>query len=109
MRPLSQALTELIKCADDIVLRPAVLAAFPPPKFFDLIGEINLADERPAENIRTTRAAMAMIPAIENFYADSKGDCHWQMVIGAILPLLRRDAFRALQNEREQLKPEAVR
>src|SRR5579863_635832 len=100
MRPLSQALTDLIKCAEDIVLRPVILAAYPPPKFFDLASEIDLADQRPAEDIRTTRAAMAMIPAIENFYADSKGDHQWQMVIGSILPLLRRDAYQALQNER---------
>ncbi len=109
MRPLSQALTDLIKCAEDIVLRPALLAANPPAMFFELVGEIELADHKPAEGERTTRAAMVMMPAIENFFAQSKADYHWQMVIGATLPILRRDAFQQFQNEREQLKPEATR
>jgi len=109
MRPLSQALNDLIKCAEDIVHRPVLLAAYPPASFFDLVGEIDLADQRPAENFRTTRSAMVMCPAIENFYADPKGDHHWQMVIGTILPLLRTDAYQQFQHERESLKSEASR
>jgi len=109
MRPLSQALTALIKCAEDIVLRPALLAAKPPETFYALCEEIRRYEALPAEGERATRAAMVMMPAIEAFFADTKADHHWQMVVGSLLPPLRKDAYQALQNERESLLADGVR
>ena len=103
MRPLSKALTDLIACAEDIIVRPAILGPRPSDAFTHLAAEIRAADHRPAESVRTTRAAMVMILSIENFFAESRGDYYWQIIISATLPKLRSDAFQALQNERETL------
>lgn len=109
MRPLSQALLALITCAEDIVVRPATLPQRPSASFFELCSEIEFADDKPAEFERTTSAAMVMIPAIKNFFAQAKVDHHWQMVVGALLPLLRIDAYQQFQHERESLKSETNR
>jgi hypothetical protein len=99
MKQLSQHLTALITVADDLVRRRQLVPSALPQAFAELAGEIRRAHERPAEGIRTTHAAIIMVTAIEAFCADSND--HWQMLIGATLPLVRRDAFQALKNERE--------
>jgi hypothetical protein len=48
--------------------------------------------------VRTTRAGIVMCEAIEGFAADGY---HWQMLIGATLPILRREAYLAFCNEKE--------
>jgi hypothetical protein len=40
-----------------------------------------------------------MCEAIEGFAADGRDD--WQMLIGATLPILRREAYVAFLNEKE--------
>jgi hypothetical protein len=101
MKPLSEHLTTLILMAEDVIRRPNQLLARLPAAFEELAAEIRHADQKPAESVRTTRAAVIMVTAIEAFFVEPKTDHHWQMVIGAMLPLLRIDAFRAFENERE--------
>lgn len=100
MKPLSDILTTLIDVAETIIRRPAqqTVTALP-PGYEALAAEVRRAHDRPAEATRTTRAGIVMCEAIEGFAAE--GDDHWQMLIGAALPLLRREAFLAFRNERE--------
>jgi hypothetical protein len=100
MKPLSEHLTILIATAEDIMRRPAQqMVTSLPPGFEGLAAEIRRAHDRPAEATRTTRAGIVTIEAIEAFTAD--GNDRWQMVIGGVLPLLRREAYLAFRNERE--------
>ena len=60
------------------------------------------ADARPAEGIRTTRAAVIMVIAIEEFCAgDREPTSQWLGLAGTTLPLLRAEAWRARRNEQE--------
>jgi hypothetical protein len=101
MRPLSQTLTDLITVANDTVTRRGMQNVIG-GHFALLADEIRQAEARPAENIRTTRAAMIMVFALEEF-ADGPHDAGspWLMLAGTTLPLLRVDAWRALQNEKQ--------
>lgn len=101
MRPLSEALTVLSETAVDIIRRPARLPPLLPAAFEALAREIKHADAMPAEFERTTRAAAIMVDAIIAFYAEPKRDHYWQGVVGHMLPMVRMEAFEALQNERE--------
>lgn len=108
MKPLSETLTDLIGFAEETVTKPnrysgSTLTA----RFADLAAEVRQADARPAENIRTTRAALIMVMALEEFY-DANNECGptplknpWLMLAGTTLPLLRVDAWRALNNEKQ--------
>jgi hypothetical protein len=101
MRPLFTVLSELIVLAEHVVTRPAHGAA---PQLGRLADEVRRADARPAEGVRTTRAALVMVIALEEFVGGDRGaepTARWLMIAGAMLPLLRGDAYAALCNERE--------
>jgi hypothetical protein len=101
MKLLSEHLTVLIATAEDMVRRPAQqIPSALPPAFAELAASIRHADSLPCDGIRSTRAAVIMCTAIEAFFAESAGDHHWHMVIGTMLPLLRRAAWQAVLNEK---------
>jgi hypothetical protein len=107
MRPVSETLKILIATADDIMRRPLhTLPTALPPGFAELAAEIRRIDARPAEGLRATRSAIVMVSAIEGFFAGQEADDRWQMVIGAALPILRREAFAAWRSEREVMMGE---
>jgi len=107
MRPLSETLTDLIVLAEDSVTRPSRYRAGPAldAKFAALATEVRDAEARPAENVRTTSAAMIMVLALEEFHATGATSENlsnpWLMLAGATLPLLRIDAWRAFNNEKQ--------
>jgi hypothetical protein len=101
MRELSESLTILIATAEDVIRRPVHVPGQLPASFAELAAEIRHADARPAEAVRTTRAAIVMLIAIEEFFAGPRSECSpWLMLAGASLPLLRVEAWQALNNER---------
>jgi hypothetical protein len=101
MKALSENLEVLIATAEDLIRKPAYsLPSSLPAGFSELAAEIRHADNQPCDGIRATRAGVAMCIAIEGFFAEQAGDHHWQMVIGTMLPLVRRAAWQAMKNER---------
>jgi hypothetical protein len=102
MKPLSENLLVLIATAEDMMRRPAhQIPTQLPADFGNLADAIRLADAQPCDGInRATRAGVVMVTAIEGFFYEQSGDHHWQMLIGATLPLLRRAAWQALKNEK---------
>lgn len=103
MRPLSQALNALIMVVEETLTRPARYQSIArDPAFPVLAAEIRKVDAQPADQVRCTRAAMATIHLLEAFYASDalEATSPWLSAIGAVLPLLRGDAFQALRNER---------
>jgi hypothetical protein len=100
MKRLSECLASLIVIAEEVMRRPALLAMTQwPPGFAYVADEIRRVHALPAEATRTTRAGIVMCEAIEGFAADGRDD--WQMLIGATLPILRREAYVAFLNEKE--------
>jgi hypothetical protein len=101
MRSTHDSLMILLATAEDIVRRgqwPAVL----PPVFFELAADIRRIDAQPAEAERVTAAAVMMIIAIEKFFAGPhEKSSPWLMLAGTILPLLRIEAWLAMNIERE--------
>ena len=101
MRPLSEILTDLIGHAEEIINRPARFQGHD-ARFAALAAEVRRAESRPAEGVRTTFAAMAMLSSIEGFYAGYReATCPFLMLAGTALPLLRAEAWRARRNETE--------
>ncbi|MBR1150124.1 hypothetical protein JQ575_05620 [Bradyrhizobium sp. JYMT SZCCT0428] len=107
MRPLSQTLNDLIGFAEETVTRPNRYSGHAlGARFGELAAEIRGADARPAEAVRTTRAAMVMVYALEGFYAGEPEagsrslESPWLMLAGAALPLLRVEAWIAFNNEK---------
>jgi hypothetical protein len=103
MKPLSELLTRLIASAEDLMRKPHHWTATPShltPAFSELASEIRRIDALPCDGIRATRAGVIMCTAIEAFFAEQNSLHHWQMIIGATLPLLRIDAWQAMKNER---------
>lgn len=101
MKPLSEHMTVLIATAEDMMRRPVhQIPTHLPEGFSEVASAIRHADNSPCDGIRATRPAVVMCTAIEGFFAEAQSDCHWQMLIGATLPLLRRAAWQALRNER---------
>lgn len=98
MRPLSGALQVLIATAEEVMRRPQDLPSRLPEEFGELAAEIRRYDAQPAEGVRCTQGAMIMVTAIEAFFG--LGTYHWQIIVGAALPILRREAWQASQNER---------
>ena len=101
MKTLSEHLVQLIDVAECVMRRPVqqnVRAL--PPSFAASAAEIRRVHALPAEATRTTRAGIVMCEAIEGFAADGR-DYHWQMLIGATLPILRREAYIAFCDEKE--------
>lgn len=105
MREISRALTDLIAFAEE-VLRGPQLHARAPRSFTELAAEIGHRHAQPAEGMRSTRAAVVMITALDGFFADQ--DDSWLMLAGCALPLLRREAWQALVSEREARAPETA-
>jgi hypothetical protein len=103
MKPMSSTLSNLIVMAEEIITRPNSDRPFAGDNFASLAAEVRHADARPADDVRITNAAMVMVIAIEAFRAGERdAQSPWLMVVGATLPLLRGDGFRAFRNEREQ-------
>lgn len=98
MRELSRALTDLVSFSEE-VLRSPQLHAKAPRSFAELASEIAHRHAQPAEDVRVTRAATVMVTALDGFFADQ--DDAWLMLAGATLPLLRREGWQAMINERE--------
>jgi len=99
MRDLSAQLTALIAVAEDAVRRDRI----PSLSFADLASEIRHAHAMPADGIRCTNAAIAVLAVLDGLKAAQADKAMpWVMLIGAALPLLRADAFQALCNERAQ-------
>ncbi len=98
MREISRLLTDLIGFAEE-VLRGPQMHARAPRSFAELTVEISHRDAQPAEGVRVTRAAVVMITALDGFFSDQ--DDAWLMLAGATLPLLRREAWQSVVNERE--------
>ena len=100
MRPLSQTLADLITVANDTITRRG-MQTMVGGHFALLADEVRRADVRPCENVRTTRAAMIMVFALEGF-AEGPQDAGspWLMLAGTTLPLLRVDAWLAMNQEK---------
>ena len=102
MRNLSETLTDLIVLAEAVVSRPRSMAVAkdvtPLPT---LSAEILRAVSLPAENVRTTQAALIMTIALKEFFdGDREPTSQWLGVAGVALPLLRGEAWVALNNEK---------
>jgi len=104
MRELSKTLGALIDIANQVVTRHGLTLGghIVSGPFAEIAAEIRAADARPSEGIRCTNAAFAMVIALEA-YRDGERDpgSPWLMIAGALLPLLRADAWRALNDEKE--------
>src|SRR5690242_9577940 len=98
MRELSAQLTALIAIAEDVLRRDRL----PLVPFADLAAEIRHAHALPADGVRCTNAAIAVLAALDGLMAapDGKSPMPWVMLVGAALPLLRAEAYQALCNER---------
>lgn len=104
MRTTSTVLSNLIVLAEEAIVRPQLLDDRFRQRFVSVADDMRHVDARPAEDLRTTRAGMLMVGAIEEYLspalpADRR---NWLMVAGVLLPLLRNEAFAALKNERGQ-------
>ncbi|WP_025036112.1 hypothetical protein [Bradyrhizobium sp. DOA9] len=103
MRPLSQTLTQLIGFTEEVLTRPARhhgLAA--DTRFAVLAQEVRAASSRPAEGIRCTHAAAAIVECCEAFFGgEMDPGSRWLAALGALLPILRTEAWQALRNERD--------
>jgi hypothetical protein len=107
MKPLSENLTVLAATAEDLVRKqPHYIPTELPRGFPELAAEIRRAHASPSEGVRATGAGSIMCDAIEGFYAGNAGDDRYQMIIGVTLPLLRREAWQARNNERDQTRGE---
>lgn len=106
MRTLADTLLDLIGFAEEVITKPAKY--FGPAmddrlRFNSLAAEIRQADTRPAEGIRTTRAALVMVIVLEEFFAgDREPTSHFLAHAGVTLPWLRGEAWQARRNEKEQ-------
>lgn len=102
MRSLHECLTTLIAEVDVVIRMPQHIPLGITPALAQLAAEIRDWDRRPAEGIRCTRAAMVMLHALEG-YLETGGERGnpWLMLAGATLPLLRVDAWNAMNAERE--------
>lgn len=106
MRQLSEILQELIEIACTAIARAslAVVAADARNERFSLIAhEMRAHDGRPAEGVRCTSAGMATVIALEAWNAGGRhADSPWLMVAGALLPVLRAEAWAAFTDERSR-------
>jgi hypothetical protein len=102
MRALSEALTDLIALAEHVVTRPRSAEPIASIERLSLLaGEVRKADALPAEGERTTRAAVVMVIALEEFCGGGRpAGSPWLMLAGTTLPLLRTEAWLAMRNER---------
>lgn len=100
-RPLYTTLSNLIVLAEETVTRPNFDRVAFRSRVSDLATEVRAADARPAEDERVTQAAMVMIISLEQIRDEAdRTSSPWSMIAGAMLPLLRADAYTALEQER---------
>jgi len=104
MRELSKTLGALIDIANHVVTRHGLTLGgnIVDDHFAQIAAEVRAADARPSEGIRCTNAALVMVIALEA-YRDGDRDAAspWLMIAGTLLPMLRSDAWRALNDEKE--------
>lgn len=104
MRELSKTLTDLITVAGNVVSRHGLSLGgnIVDDRFTIIAQEVRAADARPAEGVRCTNAALAMVIALEAYRdGDRIPGAPWLMVAGCLLPILREDAWRAFNDEKE--------
>lgn len=103
MRFFSETLIDLIDFAQEVITRPTRVYGFDDNKGFKtLAAEVRHADALPAEGKRTTRAAIAMINALEEFLScDREATSPILGIVGNMLPWLRGAASTAFSSERE--------
>jgi hypothetical protein len=103
MRPLSQTLIELIGFTEELLTKPARhhgLAA--DTRFPVLAQEVRDADKRPSEGLRCTASGVAIVACTEAFFAgEMDPGSRWLAAIGALLPILRGEAWQATRNEKD--------
>lgn len=111
MRSLSQALNALILVVEDTLTKPARYQTIVQDSgFSELAAEIRRHDAKPAEHIRCTYSAIAIVYLLEAFYAGGgEPTSPWLSAVGAALPLLRGEAWQAFRNEKAQAAPEEYR
>lgn len=100
MRSFSDTLNELIVLTEEAITRPQAL--FDPrfkDRFWRVDAEVRRADAQPAEDVRTSNAAMIVVIAMTAAIA-APAPAPWRMIIGASLDLLRADAYQQLLNDR---------
>jgi hypothetical protein len=102
-RPLSQILNDLTGYAGNLVATPLYSAVNANIDFAQLAAEVRAAEARPAVGTRATYGAIIVVNAIEAWRA-SAGEVGspWLMLVGTALPLLRTDAWLALNQEKAQ-------
>jgi hypothetical protein len=104
MRELSKVLLDLIDLANDVVTRKGMTLGVgmgAGEQFSRLAAEVREAEQRPADGVRATYGAVIMINALEAFCATGgAAGSPWLMLAGAALPLLRADAWLALNQEK---------
>ncbi|MES5483616.1 hypothetical protein QMZ05_12730 [Bradyrhizobium sp. INPA03-11B] len=101
IRPLSQTLNDLIGIAESVVTRARYATPMPRATFAALAAEVREAESLPADGQRATYGAIVVVNAIEAFHATgSESGSPWQMIVGTALPLLRTDAWIALNQEK---------
>lgn len=103
MKSQAEILRELIGFAEEGVTRTTMQPDLSPDGIFPALArEIRRLDALPAEGVRTTRAAVVMIIALEEFFSgDREPTSPWLMLAGTTLPLLRGEAWTATRNEKE--------
>jgi hypothetical protein len=103
MRPLSQTLTELIGFTEELLTKPARYHGLAADTRFPVLAqEIRDADKRPAEGIRCTASGVAIVACTEAFFAgEMDPGSRWLAAIGALLPILRTEAWQSLKGEKE--------
>lgn len=103
IRPLYTTLSSLVVLAEEVITRPRFDRITFGDRLSDLAVEVRSADARPAEDVRTTQAAMVMVVCLEEIRdRDEDAAVHWRMLAGATLPMLRGDAFREFRQQRER-------
>ena len=104
MREISKTLGALIDIANQVVTRHGLTLGgnIVSGHFAEIAAEVRAADARPCEGIRRTNAAFAMVIALESYRDSDREDfgSPWLMIAGALLPILRADAWRALNDEK---------
>ena len=105
MRELSETLGALIDIANHVVTRHGLTLGgdIVNNQFAQIAQEVRDAVRRPAEDVRCTNAAMAMTIVLEAYRDSDREELGqpWLMIAGALLPMLRVDAWRALNYEKE--------
>jgi hypothetical protein len=103
MRLLSETLIDLIGFAEQTITRPATHYGFAVDiRLAAIATEVRRADAMPAEGIRTTRLALAMVIFLEEFFnGDRSATSRMVGHAGNLLPDLRQEAWTARDNEKE--------